>query len=221
MSWLLARADLRNLLSDGATDKLRYRQKLVGRVDGVNVAFKSLEKRRLTNFATEADLTLGVFIDGTRLATPAGFASDNPGVGEVRLAVAPAPGVYVEGTFYLQWFLDSELDAFLTQAAIWLGQDIIANIVPGLRPAAIYYAAQEAYHKLALRWSETISSEFRLEDAPDKDTKTPMDMYRLLANDAKKKSVELRDQFYSGQGGEKKPNFASIVGRVSRVVPNR
>jgi hypothetical protein len=72
-----------------------------------------------------------------------------------------------------------------------------------------------------VRWSETLSEEFKLEDAPSDRTKTPVDTYMKLADAAKKKSVELRDQYYSGQGQEKQAHSVSIVGRVPRTTPNR
>ena len=221
MPWLTAIADLRTLISDGNADKLRYRKKILGKVDSVNTVFKTLEKRRLTNLKTETDATLGVFINGVRLSQVTGIVSDNPTVGEVNLTAAPAPGDFVESTYYIQWFLDSELTTFMTQAAQWLGFGAMDQIPPGLQPSAMYYGAQESYHKLALRWAETISDEFKLSDAPDREVQTPMDMYRSLANDAKKKSVELRDQFYSGKGEEKKGLSVSLLGGVRRVVPNR
>ena len=40
MSWLLPVEDLRSELSDGATDKLRYKKRVLNRVDGTNVRFK-------------------------------------------------------------------------------------------------------------------------------------------------------------------------------------
>lgn len=221
MSWTTAKADLRNLLSDGATDKLRYRKKILGRVDGVNTVFKTLEKRRLTNFKTETSANLGVFIEGVRLNEATEISADNAEVGEVTLVTAPTNGQFVEASYYLQWFLDAELDVFLLQAAQWLGFESADSIAPGLRPAATYYAAQEAYHKLAVRWSESLSEDFRLEDAPNEKCATPVQMYRQLAEDAKKKSVELRDQFYSGKGQEQKPSFRSLVGAVPRIVPQK
>jgi hypothetical protein len=221
MAWPTARADLRKLLSDGDTDKLRYRKKLVGRVDGTNKTFKSLEKRRLTNLKTDAGPTRGVFIEGTRVDQVTGITSDDTEVGEVILVTAPTQNKLIEATYYLQWFLDAELDTFLVQASQWLGFTNPDGIQPGLQPAAMYYAAQESYHKLAVRWAETLSDEFRLEDAPSDKTQTPMDMYRRLAEDARKKSEKLRDDFYSGQGTQNQATSVSLVGAVRRVVPNR
>lgn len=215
MAWPTSNSDLRTLLSDGPTDKLRYRKKFVDQVDGVNTTFKTLEMRRLTNFVTNTDPTFGVFVNGVGVPV----VSDVPDVGQTVLVTAPVNGAYVEATYYIQWFLDTELTLFLTQAAQWLGFLTPDQIPPGLQPSATYYGAQEAYHKLALRWAETLSETFRLEDAPSDRTKTPVDNYRMMASDAKKKSVELRDQFYSGKGQEKKPLTASLLGGVGRIVP--
>lgn len=221
MSWSTANADLRTLLSDGATDKLRWTKKLVGRVDGVNTYFKSLEKRRLSNLKTDVGPSVGVYVNSVRLDQATQITSDDPEVGVVKLVAAPTAGQYVEATYYVQWFLDAELDTFLLAGATWLGLSATADVPGGLRNAAKYYAAQEAYHKLALRWAESLSQDFKLEDAPEKGAETPMEMYRKLAEDARKKAVQLRDQYYEGQGAENKPSFSSIPGCVKEVVPRR
>jgi hypothetical protein len=191
-------------------------------VNGTNLIFKTFEFRRVTNLKTQVGPSLGVFVDGVRLSEVTGITSDDPAVGEVILTAAPLDGSVVEATYYSQWFLDAELDAFLRSATEWLqlGSDP-TNIPGGLQPAAKYYAAQEAYHKLCSRWAEMQSETFRFEDSPSGETKTPVDYYRALANDARIKSEKLRNDYYSRSGQQLAPLFASIPGAVPRVQPKR
>lgn len=221
MAWTTALTDLRTLLSDGATDKLRYRKRMLNPINGTNTRFKTFEFRRLTNFKTEASLILGVFKNSLRLSEVTDISADFPEVGEVALATAPVDGDVLEASYYAQWFTDTELTGFLRSAAEWLQVGTDANSVPpGLQPAGKYYAAQEAYHKMASRWAELQSETFRLEDAPAGETKTPVEYYRMLALDAQKKSTQLRDDFYSRSGQQLAPLFGVVAGNVPRIPPN-
>lgn len=83
MSWSTALADLRTQLSDGATDKLRYRKPLIGKVDGNNTLFKTLEFRRLTDF-TGPDDRFGVYLNGQQAASGA-VSVDFQDTGEFEL----------------------------------------------------------------------------------------------------------------------------------------
>jgi len=222
-AWTTAssRTDLRNLLSDNPTDKLRYRKRLIGEQNGTNKRFKSLEFRRITDFKTEASISLGVFVAGARLDPATQIDSDGPEVGEVVLTTAPTNTQRVEGSYYIQWFKDAELDIFLKNAAQWLGLgDAVASVPDGLQPAALYFAAQEAYHKLAARWAEKLSETFRAEDMP-KSEKAAMDSWRSMAKDAKEKSESLRKGFYERNDQAAAPLWGSNYGRVKPVVPRR
>lgn len=217
MSWTTAVEDERRLLSDGPKDKLRHRKRALGQIDGTNVTFKTLEFRRISDFTT-VSAPEGVFVDGLA----ATVASDDPSnTGEFTLATAPADGSVVEATYFIQWFLDSEIEGFLTDAALWLQFGTFAQIPPGLRPAALHYAAQEAYLKLALRWTENLSETYRLEDAPSDGAFDVVDKYRQIAMDMHKKSLALRDDYYTRSGKTKQPSFASVAGAVRDVVPKR
>lgn len=220
MAWTTATTDLRTLLSDGDQDRYAYRKKCFGTVDGVNKSFKSLEFRRVSNF-TSAATPLGVYVDGTRIAIT-GVTSDDVASGEFVLAVAPTPGQVVEATYYYRWFVDAELTTFLTASSEWLGFGTdYTTMQEGLRPAAKYYAAQEAMHKMAARWVERLSEQYLVEDAPDHKNMGVADSYRKIANDYKIKSVELRDQFYTRQGQSLAPLHASSYGATREVTPRR
>jgi len=225
MPWLTeadAITDLRNLLSDGPTDKLAYRKRVIGDANGTNLRFKTFEFRRVTNFTSDPSTSLGVFINGVRVDPTTGYTSDDRAVGEFVLNVTPPANTdYVEASYYVQWFLDSELTIFLKEATLWLtSAEDPTKVAPGLQPAVKYFAAQEAYHKLALRWAQKMSEVYKTEDAPA-DVKAVIDSYRNLAVDAKKKAVELRDQFYTRQGQALQPLFGTFQGQVNAIVPKR
>lgn len=224
MPWILpadARSDLRALLSDGPTDKLRYRKRMIGDVNGVNLRFKSFEFRRVTDFFTESSLSLGVFVNGVRQTEGVQVTADFPEIGEVILSTAPSNTSRVEGTFYIQWFKDSELDVFLKNATQWLsmGEDV-TKVEAGLQPASLYYAAQEAMHKMAVRWAERLSETYKMEDQIQGAT-TPVDDFRRLAKDYRDKSEALRKNFYLRNDQAEAPLFGVAAGRVCSVVPKR
>jgi hypothetical protein len=216
MSWTTSKDELRAIVSDGPTDRLRHRKRLIGTINGVNTVFKTLEPRLITNF-TSAVAPEGVYVDG--VAAP--ITSADQVVGEISLTTPPADGSIVEATYYAQWFLDSELDIFLLSAAQWLLFEAADQIPPGLRPAAIHYAAQEAYMKLSLKWAEHLSETYRLEDAPKEGAYEIVTQYQNAAKAMHTKSMALKDNFYTRSGKNKQPLFASLAGRVADPMPKR
>lgn len=224
MAWTLitdAISDLRTLLSDGPTDKLCYRKRVIGDVNGTNLRFKSFEFRRVTNFKTDTDLSLGIFVAGVRLDPATQITSDSPAVGEAVIVTAPTNNQRVEMSYYSQWFLDAELTVFLKNAAQWIGNGENPLTIPvGLQPAALYYAAQEAYHKLALRWAQRMAEVYKMEDAPTGEN-APINPYRGLAKDAKEKSETLRKNYYARNDQAAAPLFGFALGTVQEVVPKR
>ena len=217
MSWTTSILDLRTLLSDGETDRYRYRKRLFGQIDGSNTSFKTVEFRRITDL-TSASLPLGVFVDGTL----ASVSSDDVATGELTLSSAPDDGQVVEATYYIQWFNDSELTGFLRVATNWLALgDDYTNLTQGLRPAALKYAAAEAYQKLSLKWAEHLSETFRVEDAPDEKRMGIVDVYRKTALDYRKDAQAVRDDFYARSGQANSPLFGNSFGNVKDVAPQR
>lgn len=216
MSWTTATVDLRRQLSDGATDRHRYRKRLLGEINGTNKSFKTLEFRRISNFTTAA-APLGVYKNGVRLAL-VDIAADYPDSGEVELLAAPVDGDVLEASYYVQWFLDSELDDFLVKAMNWLGLgSTVANLEEGLRPAALKYAAAQGYMKLAVRFAEAMSETFRLEDAPSDKVKTPAEQFAKFADMFTKEAEKLRDDFYKRQGQSNAPLFAVVQGNTRHI----
>lgn len=215
MTWATPISDLRTLLSDGAQDKLSYRKRCVNKIDGVNTVFKTFEMRRVSSFVGST-APIGVYVSGTQVSV----ASDDLPSGEFVLTLAPANGSVVEATYYLQWFLDAELDGFLKSASQWLGMGpVYANLDPGLQPAALNYSASESYLKMSLRWANMMSDTFKMEDAPN-DNRTPLNPYRQLSLDYRKIANTERDDFYKRQGQALAPRFQTISGSVRDVPPN-
>lgn len=220
MTWTSPEIDLRTLLSDGPTDKHRYRKRVFGEINGTNTSFKTFEFRRVTNFAA-ATTPLGVWINGI-LQPPANISSDSVSTGDFYLVTAPADGSLVEASYYIQWFNDSEIDNFLRLASNWLNLgDDFTQLGQGLRPAALKYAAAEAYQKLSLRWAEHLSETYLLNDAPEEKRMAIVDAYRKQGLDMRKEAETVRDDFYSRSGQQKQPLFSSSFGRVKDVVPPR
>lgn len=213
---------LRFILGDSDKDKLAHRKKVYGKVNGTNKVFKTFEKRRITDF-TQSSLPQpqGVLVNGSRL-THTDVAWDDPLSGEFELVNAPAVNSVVEATYYIQDFLDSELEEFLANAALWLvASNNPESVTNGLVPALLHYAAHEAYMRLSIYYQQKISNMYLTEDLPRDSDKAVVDTYLRFAEEFKKKAFELRDSFYSGKGEEKKPLFGVVVGDVKKVTPNR
>lgn len=220
MSWSTASNDLRTLLSDSTTDKHRYRKRVFGEVNGVNKSFKTFEFRRLSDFTTAA-APLGVWIDGT-LQIVSTIAQDFVSTGDFYLVTAPIEGSIVEASYFIQWFKDTEVENFLRLATNWLSLgDDYSNLGQGLRPAALKYAAAEAYQKLSLRWAEHLSETFLLNDAPQEKRMAIVDVYRKQSLDLRKEAETVRDDYYSRSGQQKQPLYGSIAGTTSDNVPKR
>lgn len=215
MTWSTALSELRTVLSEGPTDKLRWNKTLMGFTNGTNTLFKTFEKRRVTNFAT-AGAPLGVYVNDVLVTSTA----DDLETGTVTLAAAPAEGARVRGIYYVQWFTDAQLNTFLSNAANFLGfGDTFSNISGGLKNAAVKYACADAYQEMAKRFSEMISDGFRWEDLPVDALKKTQESYLALEKNFRDQAFKLRDDFYKRQGASEAPLYASLQGRVRNVEP--
>lgn len=215
MTWSTAIADLRTNISDGPTDRYRYRTQVFGQINGTNAVFKTFELRRATDFT----VTQGIYKNGNLLALVA-VSADNLNTGEFTLVGGsiPVDGDILEASFYLQWFLDSELNLFLTNASRWLGLGATySNMGDGLIPACLKYAESEAYLKLAQRWRDYLSQGYRVEDSPQKDGTSPVDSYIKMSQVYRKQAQDDRDQFYKRQGQPLAPLFGSVLGNIQSM----
>ncbi len=224
MAWTTAISDLRKLLFDDTDGKYFYRKKMLGEVNGVNLAFKSFEPRRLTDFTTAVG-PLGIYVSGTILNASV-VASDDVITGEVFLKPGNAPldGKVVEATYYQQQFTDAELNTFLTQTSksfLQLGEDF-SQIPDNLQQAALNYTASQCLMMLAMRWTNRASDTFLLQDAPKKESQGVAKSFSDLAQVFMKSATTMRNDAYSTRAGQTlQPNFRTNPGRVSAVTPRR
>lgn len=215
--WINAKPDLRRTLNDGDTDKLYHRKAVFGQVNGTNADFKTLEKRRVTNLTT-ATAPLGVYVNGVIAAV----TTDDLEVGQFTLGTPPTGGDIVEATYYVQFFLDSELDGFLADSSEWLGNNGDPLLTQeGLRPASLQYSAYLAYQKLAMRFHENLSTTYRLEDAPTEGNIKYLEWLNSMADGFLKRATSLRQNFYARNDQASAPLYAVAIGAVPRNVPNR
>lgn len=218
MTWSDPISDLEKFISDQDGDKLRHRKRVLGRQDGTNVTFKTLEFRRVTDFtAVTGAEPEGVYVDGVK----ATIDTDNQVVGEFKLEDAPSGNQELTATYYVKWFTDDELTTFLVDSANVLSvADSYTQIPEGLRPAALNFAASNAYQKLSLRWADTLSDTYKLQDAPDDDM-SPVDQYSKMAETFRKTALMLRDDYYKRQGQYLSPLYGTSTRPISPVTPNR
>lgn len=216
--------DLRRLLSDGDTDKFCDLKLVFGKINGTNLRFKTFEQRRITNLSTVivAPSPVGVFKNDVILDPTTDVTQDDPISGTFLLSTAPVDGDELRASYYYQWFLDAELDQFLQNASQWLGTgSTYVNTEDGLIPAALHYAAQEAYTKLALWASMSQSNVYMLNDVPNADSKGAVKTFQSMAEMMQKKSNELRQGFYGRNDQALAPLFRSSFGRVTTLTPRR
>lgn len=220
MTWALADAisDVRKIMSDGPTDKLRYRKAVIGQLDGTNKAFKTFEARRIT-VLVGAVAPVGVYVNDAL----APVTSEDLESGEFILTTAPAEGDQLRATYYVQWFNDDELSQFLVSAAEFINSnDTVTAIPEPLRPAAKEYAAGVAYQKLSAKFAENLAETYQLYDAPDQKRFNPVTAYMNISKAKIELAFKLRDDYYHNrQGRALAPNSRSIRGRVKIVAPNR
>lgn len=221
-TWTTSLSDLRTLLNDNSNDSLRSQKKVFGNVDGANLHFKTFEFRRKTDF-TSAASPLGVYVSGVLIAT-SNIQSDNIETGDfyLKIAVVPVKGTVVTASYYVQQFLDDELNGLILRAvqSLQLGNDPL-QVNPALRDAVLNYAAAEGLKKLALKYTMRASDTFLLEDAPKKESLAISETYTNLAKTYMKDAFAIRDAFYTRAGQTLAPNFVNNFGRVSNVTPRR
>lgn len=222
MSWTTAITELRSVLNDTEASKFRFRKKVYGRIDGVNATFKTFEFRRITDFSTEIQPKLGIFVDGVRLLNTA-VNADNPDTGDFILNVAPLVTVkQIEASYYSEWFLDTELSTYLGSAGRWAAFPDYTVAPPGLQSAILQYAGSEAYKMLALKFAELESEQYRAEDSENPRTKPASERYAAMAQTMFKQAMTEVKFFYDKrQGQSDQASFATVRGRVRNVTGKR
>jgi len=220
-------SDLRVLLSDQADDRYIYRHRCFGRVDGSNVQFKTFFRRRVTNFTVATTGGEGIYIGDVQVLS-ANIAADDVETGEFFFAAGtgtnpaltggfiPQEGQDVEASYYYQWFDDNELDTFLQQASRWATSTNDYTTTPSpLIDALLKFAAAQAYQKLAQRWRQYMSQDFRVEDAPKDSPTYNTNDFLQLAKYFRAEALASRTEFYeTRQGRALQPLSGVIRGRV-------
>jgi hypothetical protein len=210
--------ELRLQISDGPTDKLAFDKTVVGLIDGDNVNFKTFNVRRLTPLVAATGDPIGAFVNGELVTVD----SEDLLSGIFTLHEAPNEGDTVTATYYYEWFLDTQLDSFLSAASRWVLSDATYTHTPdGLIDAVIYKACAKAYRELAVRFAKLYSEQYRMEDLPKKDLKKTQEQYSQLADMHEKQAKSEVEFYYTRQGKNKQPLFNSINGHVKNVGPNR
>lgn len=217
MAWANPINDLRILLSDGPTDKLRANKAVMGNQNGVNATFKTFEFRRQNDFSAASSVSpIGISINGS-MVSPSAVAVDDPLTGFFSLAPS-AVGVndQVTTTYYVQWFIDSELDFFLQQSSLWLGATSDYTMTAdGLKDAALKFATSNAYMKLSLRYAEDMAMEtYRLQDTKDDKRMDIVTAYQNASKQALKAANDSRNDFYTRKGKPLSPISGTITGNV-------
>jgi hypothetical protein len=218
MTWATPISDLRTILSDGPLDKLRANKAVMGNQNGINAIFKTFEYRRQNYFnAASTVAPLGVYQNGILIA-PSAFTFDDIVTGYFSLAPSSVgPNDQLTATYYVQWFLDSELDFFLQQASMWLGQtsDYTDQTPDGLKDACLKHACHNAYNKLALRHAEDLNMEqYRTQDAKDEKRMDIVGAYQNASKAAFKAANDSRNDYYTRKGQPLAPAFGVVVGNV-------
>lgn len=222
MSWTTAISDLRTKLSDNSKDRLRAYKRVFGDINGTNTVFKTFEFRRITNFTVAANY-LGVYKNGVRLNPSTDITDDDLETGYFVLARAPVAGDVIECTYYSQYFIDSELISFLRLATNFIaGGDDYTQVIGGLQTAVLAYAAAEAYQKLALRFADTFSDTYKMQDLPDGEREKVIISFKKSSEDARAEAKKLRDDYYENRQGQAlAPLWGNNLGNVIDVAPNR
>lgn len=213
---------LRSLVKDNINDKYCFQKKVIGTIDGTNKLFKTFENRRVTDMTT-ASAPLGVYLNGVHAAAATDdLSTTNTGAFTMTSAPSQTGRDVLTASYYYQWFLDSELDTFLQNAATWLGFSTTYSTIPdALNAAALRFAAQEAYEAAAMRYSTRMAEVYKLEDAPSEDILKSVAAFKDMADSFMDKARELRDDVYTRQGQTLAPNFAFALGRVIDPTPRR
>lgn len=211
-----ARGELRAFLNDGPQDRPVKNKLVIGAVDGVNQVFFTFDDRIVAG-------TIAFSFDFVE--QPSGIITDSDLVqGRFVLTPPPPENVGVRARYYWQLFLDSELDEALRLAAGEIHEtDDITTVEPGLKNAALHYAASFAFTKQHTRWIVQRQSEkFLLLESPvDNGAQQRANEFKDAAAAYYKMANELRDAFYQRHGRRHAPAFNVYKPRIPSIQPRR
>jgi len=146
-------SNLRSLLGDNPSDKYEFKTDVFPTPDGVTRRFFVGQTRLVPD-------TLEVYHNGVHLQAVSGAVVDTA-KGEFTYEGPDGPirrGL-LQASFYFQWFTDSDLEAFLTEAAQMLNfESPSGDFAIGLRPTLLSWACYNAYMRKAAEFAETVSA---------------------------------------------------------------
>lgn len=207
----IARDELRAFLNDGTRDRPVKGKKLIGTVDGVNTEFFAYEERLVDDgslvVTVDVSVAAATITDATR--------------GVIALTTAPPKQSAVRGQYYFQFFLDSELDEALRNAAGEINEsDDITSIAVGFKNSALNYGGYFCFTKQAIRWAQRMSEKYILEDAPSENGGISRpNLFNQLAQSYLKNAVDLRDSYYTRHGRRNAPAWAMFKPVIPNVGP--
>lgn len=145
-------SNLRSLLGDNPSDKFEFKTDVYPTPNGVTTRFFVGQTRLVSG-------TLEVYHNGVLIPAVSGSAIDTAkGSFDYTAADGPPKG-QVEASFYYQWFTDSDLEAFITEASQMLNfESPSGDFAIGLRPTLLSWACYNAYMRKAAEFAETVES---------------------------------------------------------------
>ena len=208
-----ARASLRTFINDGPQDRAVKGKQVFGPVDGTNTQFITWEDRLVPG-------TLVVSINLTDV--PANQVTEVDDVmGIFTLAQAPAPQQFVRARYFFQYFLDSELDEAMRQAAIeCVDTDDITQVPVTLYNSALNFGGHFGFQKQAIRWAQRMSQRFLLEEEPtNEDLQARPNHFLALAKEYYRQAVQMRDGSYMRKGRRNAPAWNVNKPRLRPIAP--
>jgi hypothetical protein len=212
-----ARDDLRAFLNDGAEDRPVKNKLVVGPANGTNRVFFTFEERLV-------EASLAVSYDGTEQAAAVIDPATDYVMGRIVLVLAPPANTEVRARYYWQLCLDADLDEALRLAAGEIHEtDDITSVEPGLKNAALHYAASFAYTKQHGRWLiQRRSEQFLLLEAPvENGGQQRAGDFKEAAQQYFEMAVKLRDSYHTRHGRREAPAFTVYKPRIPAVGPRR
>ena len=212
--------ELRQMLFDGTSNKSAHKKTLIGDIDGSNKSFITYDKRIIK-------ASFKCYVDDTLTTATV----DNEVTGEVTLSQPPAKNTKVVASYFWRFWLDPELKNFLNKGAESCSafdadtpDEASLQIPPGLKKAALYFAAESALSaQINYLVNRRHSEEFNIEqDGNDESAfSETISAMRKNADSYWEKAVFHRDDFYKKAGRRNKPAFGFKAGQVKRYGPTR
>lgn len=220
MNYATGITELRQLLSDSAERKRATKKQIIGKIDGENTTFTTYDKNIFED-------TLQVFVNDVEVDA----SLDDEIAGQIILASAPDKNTKVTATYYFRFWNDDDLTNFLNKGAEATGQFSDASpdkaylsIQPGLKFAALYFAASMACDSLILYLvNREHAEEFLIQEDGNDDSNfgQMIDALRRMSDSFSEKAFKHRDDFYQRLGKRNAPSFAVKTVASRRYGPIR